>query len=70
MRTIWRRTCGITLAACLATLSGAPPAIEPEVATATSPSTWYWQNPLPRGYQLSAIACRSATTCIAASNVK
>jgi photosystem II stability/assembly factor-like uncharacterized protein len=66
MPIVWSKTCKVALAACLATLSGVAPALEPEAATATSPSTWYWQNPLPRDYQLSAIACRSATACLAA----
>lgn len=66
MQARWWKTCGLSLAACLAALSGAMPAADSEAVRAAGPSGWYWQNPLPRDFQVSAIACRSATACVAA----
>lgn len=65
MRLIWRRTYSISVLTCLAVLS-AVPAMKPEAARATSPAGWYWQNPLPHGNLLSAIACQAASACVAA----
>src|SRR5437660_11447297 len=63
-----RYTCSlasrVALAAHMAFVGCATLARAPRTIAAAS-STWYWQNPLPRGYQLSAIACRSATSCAA-----
>lgn len=65
MRSTLRRACRIVLGACVALAGYATLATVPRTI-ATGSRTWYWQNPLPRGYQLSAITCRSATSCIAA----
>ena len=65
MRDTFKMACRVALAAWVTFVGCATLSTPPTTIAAASP-TWDWQNPLPRGYQLSAIACRSATSCVAA----
>jgi photosystem II stability/assembly factor-like uncharacterized protein len=62
VRTAW---C-LLLAVCIGTAGVTVVQQRVPARAAGAASTWYWQNPLPRGYQLSSIACPSATSCVTA----
>lgn len=63
-RTIWALY-RVVLAAYVAVGSLIALGTPPGGVNAAHASTWHWQNPLPRGYSMSAVACRSLTACIA-----
>src|SRR4051794_34370896 len=64
MRSSLGRAFGVALGGCVAFVGYAALATAPRTSAAAS-STWSWQNPLPRAYSVTAIACRSVTACVA-----